>query len=1152
MKRNYAKLLLAAAAFVGLGLQQAWADKVATSTAEAPKWFRIFTPNRENLTVTSYGLGNAVRHTKTFESPYSMGQLWRFEAGSAEGKYKIVSMNGDYISPSSLDNNSPKRFITVASGAGEWEIKAISGKDDLYTIVSGGNQFNTSQDAPNYNLYNWGSGSNTTDPGCQYRFNEVTLSDLEVAQCEAQNWLTTTTEGNNPGEYTTESRTTLSNAIKSATDKEALDKAVEAYKASMVNVQAGKTYYIMSNLSKDYCQGKYIYSAGSEAQPKWGDKLVSAAYGWTFESAGDEGKFYVKNYATKEYIEPNNGNSTTGATITKKTASTKYTVKSLGQGVFNIIPDGKDPLHAQQVDAVLVTWAGGIGSASAWKLIEISDDELKAAPSVESINVQPGTQTYAPGKTDQVLLTFVTNVTGFNGNVTGKGVKLNLGATNFADLKNLKVYTSKNNLFISKDKRDATVVGTLPTAESNEVTIPFSNDLAMASGQMRFYVTADIAENAKVGNKVDAALVAFNYGDNEAFNSTQNGNPEGTAVIYKVQSVPYMPYDEGSAYWRIPSMVILRHQKDASKNGRVVTMADNRFNHGGDLPNHIDVYERHSDDNGNTWSNHKLVVGTDEHHKLVAGKNGGHTGFGDVTMVETANGKIIALMVGGQGYFSSTNEDQNRIVPLIITSDDAGETWSEPRVLTDELYKNTTYNEGNVIGSFAGSGRGLLLQRQKDAKRNGRVMFAMSHRFESKAIHEYIIYSDDEGATWQFSKNSAYSGGDESKLVETADGTVMISVRQSGQRGYNTSNDGGVTWGTQAKWADINGNACNGDILYVNKQVMLHSYINNGSRKNVTIKASFDQGKTWSNPFVVCAPSSCYSTMDVTKDGDIAIFYEDNACTQGYALNYAVLPTSFIYEGDLAQKALDAAVANANKAIEGAEAYEVISEAKAGQYAKAELDNLKALIEKAGNTTGMTDDDKYALSTEIENTLKATLATACTVDGYSNLTTFTISSFETSKYIGKDATATDADDYEWQIAPSTTTAGLVYIKGKDEANYLNRNGNTLTASKNAQAWAIQKGDGAYWHLKSTVNGSSYLVINVNEHTFNYWNVTAGNATWSTKFVLTAKGEVTAIDAATVVTPAAQAEVRYYDLQGRRVLNPTKGIFITNTGKKVIK
>lgn len=77
-----------------------------------------------------------------------------------------------------------------------------------------------------------------------------------------------------------------------------------------------------------------------------------------------------------------------------------------------------------------------------------------------------------------------------------------------------------------------------------------------------------------------------------------------------------------------------------------------------------------------------------------------------------------------------------------------------------------------------------------------------------------------------------------------------------------------------------------------------------------------------------------------------------------------------------------------------------------------------------------------------------------------------------------------------------------------------------------------------------------MVVNLTNGTFNYWKETAGNATWSTKFVLNAVGTITAIDGVDVVTPAEPT--RYYDLQGRRVMNPTKGIFITNTGRKVIK
>lgn len=383
----------------------------------------------------------------------------------------------------------------------------------------------------------------------------------------------------------------------------------------------------------------------------------------------------------------------------------------------------------------------------------------------------------------------------------------------------------------------------------------------------------------------------------------------------------------------------------------------------------------------------------------------------------------------------------------------------------------------------------------------------------------------------------------------------MISVRQSGQRGYNTSTDGGVTWGKQAKWADIDGNACNGDILYVNKHVMLHSYPNNGSRKNVTIKASFDGGKSWSNPYVVCAPSSCYSTMDVTKDGDIAIFYEDNACSTGFVLNYVVLPTSFIYEGNLSQNAFKSVQASAQVILDKGAGYETIEMAKAGEFSKASVDALKSLLPTAEELAKMSDDEIDALCPQVEAAIAAALSTTCIVDGQSNETTYTISTFENinstaPKYIEKNATAVDNTTYEWRLVPSATTPGQVYIQGKNETNYLTRSGNTLVATATPQPWNIVKGDGQYWHFKSTVNSSSYLVVNLTNGTFNYWGNTAGNATWSTKFVLNAVGTITAIDGVDVVTPAEPT--RYYDLQGRRVMNPTKGIFITNTGRKVIK
>jgi sialidase-1 len=1152
MKRNYSKGLLATLAFLGCGVaQQAWADKVVTSTAEHPLWFRILA-ERGNRYLTDNGTG--AKFTGTTSTSPTDNMLWRFE-NNGDGTFSIVSKSGNYIDPAHVEvlTNAAKdkAFVAVTTHPSSgWTATEIANKADYYIVNSGTTQLHQSNLSGNA-IISYGGGSTTNDEGCRFTFTDITRATITSdSKKTAYDELASYNVGNQPGAYSYEAYNAYLQVILSSTSTDAeVTAAKTTFLASKINtVQAGKTYYIISGPSVPYCQGKYVYCNESEGWPLWGNKQLSSAYGWTFVDAG-EGKFYLQNYKTKEYIEPTTEGYGQNGTRTSKTAKTKYTVTSLGEGAFNIIPEGKNPLHAQQDNSCLVTWAGGLNTASAWHLQEVPEAD-KTTPALFGATAYPGTQTYAPGQQGQVLIKFVANATiGWTSDAfTANSVTLDLGATNAADLENIQVFTSKNDDFIINGQRNATLVGKTETVTSNTVKVDFTAGVPVTA-TTTFYVTADIKSDATVGNKFDVAITGLTYNTDKTATIT-SGNPEGQGVIYKVQSAPFQPYDLGSHYWRIPAMVVLHHQKgeNASKNGRVVTMADNRFNHNGDLPNHIDVYERHSDDNGATWSTHKMVVGTDADHALV----GGNHGFGDVSLVECASGKIVAIMVGGPGYFQST--PSNPIVPTIITSTDGGDTWSTPRTLTDELY-NTTYNEGAVQGSFAGSGRGLMLQRQKDKQLNGRIMFAMSHRFANNNVQEYIIYSDDEGNTWKFSTQSAYSGGDESKLVELADGTVMISVRQNGQRGYNKSTDGGVTWGTQAKWADINGNACNGDILYVNKHVMLHSYPNDGKRKNVTIKASFDGGKSWSSPYVVCAPSSCYSTMDVTKDGDIAIFYEDNACSTGFVLNYVVLPTSFIYKGNLSQEAFKSVQASAQVILDKGAGYETIETAKAGEFSKASVDALKALLPTAEKLAKMSDDEIDALCPQVEAAIAAVLSTTCIVDGQSNETTYTISSFENidnaaPKYMLKNATAGVAADCEWSLVPSTTTIGQVYIQEKGETNYLNRSGNTLVATATPQPWNIVKGDGQYWHFKSTVSGSTYLAINKSGGAFNYINQKNDYNTWSTKFVLNAVGTITAIDGVNVVTPAEPT--RYYDLQGRRVMNPTKGIFITNTGRKVIK
>ena len=94
-----------------------------------------------------------------------------------------------------------------------------------------------------------------------------------------------------------------------------------------------------------------------------------------------------------------------------------------------------------------------------------------------------------------------------------------------------------------------------------------------------------------------------------------------------------------------------------------------------------------------------------------------------------------------------------------------------------------------------------------------KIMFAAAMKLKgSNRLDNFVVYSDDNGESWKVSK-MAYQGGDEAKLMELVNGDVLISVRQSGARGYNRSSSGGVSWGVQGRWESMTTNACNGDMV---------------------------------------------------------------------------------------------------------------------------------------------------------------------------------------------------------------------------------------------------------------------------------------------------------------------------------------------------
>ena len=347
--------------------------------------------------------------------------------------------------------------------------------------------------------------------------------------------------------------------------------------------------------------------------------------------------------------------------------------------------------------------------------------------------------------------------------------------------------------------------------------------------------------------------------------------PEEDSIVYYEQCL-YRPGDYGSTNWRIPAICCLN-------DGTLLAVCDKRKYNESDLPEDIDIVVRRSTDNGRTWSE----------PLTIAEGTGRKQGFGDAALVECENGDVVCVFVGGNGLFASSQADPIR--SYVCRSSDKGLSWSEPEDITFQLWGDQATRPmcRNYRASFFGSGNGLRLTRGEHA---GRIMFAATMvRKNSNVADNFVVYSDDNGMTWKVSQR-AYEGGDEAKLMELVDGRVLISVRQTGARGYNYSSNGGLAWGTQGRWECMKSNACNGDMLRLaatdrgdSCNILLHSIPNSMERRDVSIYVSYDEGQTWQDPVLLFDGPSVYSSMTLLKNGSVGVLLEENpngACELWY------------------------------------------------------------------------------------------------------------------------------------------------------------------------------------------------------------------------------------------------------------------------------
>ena len=646
--------------------------------------------------------------------------------------------------------------------------------------------------------------------------------------------------------------------------------------------------------------------------------------------------------------------------------------------------------------------------------------------------------------------------------------------------------------------------------------------------------------------------------------------------------------------YRIPGI-------STASNGRLITAAA-RLVCGTD-PGYgqVDVVCRTSDDHGKTWSDMiDVAVGTGRTSATV---NYFDTAFGDPAIVadRTSDEVLIIAVAGCTVYGNGNTTRQNPNMIATILSKDNGETWEEPINVTEDIY--SLFDAGNPIQSaFVGGGK-VFQSRIVKKDKYYRLYAAMCARPNGNRV----VYSDDFGKTWQALGGAnalPAPGGDEPKCEELSDGRVILSSRVGGGRIYNIytySNTltGEGEWSTSVKSTFAGsgltpgGNSTNGEILVVPVQrnsdgkemyLVLQSLPTGGGRTNVGIfykelteLADFNTvanfATDWNGFFQVSNTSSAYSSMDLQADDRIGFIYEETLTGFGKRDN----PVSTSFPTGSGQHNFDG-FDNIYVAYD----LEYITN---GAYSVKRSVDQRAFVREYFNAladeAGMSAKDKEALAVALaalsEKPTPAELDAVYAVfagqkpadkwDG--KVLTFTNvqqSGAERVLYINNnvlDVTTSSADEVgaAAQFLCKKEASGKysffneaaqLYMIWRAGGNYGYNNNSGTLATYNATYcdWSINQASVAdrYYIVSKRANGNDGSIILMASGVFDAWSGSEGySANYSNHFRIDAVDAETGVDEVKAENGTVKA---IYDLQGRKVETPSKGIYIID-GKKVL-
>lgn len=324
--------------------------------------------------------------------------------------------------------------------------------------------------------------------------------------------------------------------------------------------------------------------------------------------------------------------------------------------------------------------------------------------------------------------------------------------------------------------------------------------------------------------------------------------------------------EAGYALYRIPGIVV-------TARGSVLVYAEARKGGAGDW-GEIDLVLRRGADGGREWGpvvHLPKVDGPVAKNPAAVAKKLGKPG--EITY----NNPVAVADRAGAVHFLFCVEYARC---FYMRSDDDGRTFSKPVEVTGVFEEFRREYDWKVIAT--GPGHGIEL-------RTGRLVVPVwlstgtgGHAHRPSAVS--VIVSDDAGATWRRGALAAVHSAElanpgETCAAELSDGRVMLNVRHetpSRGRAVVLGPDGAGGWAKPAFDDALFEPVCMAGLVRVPGGALVFSNPDSGSRerRNLTVRLSEDDGRTWRVKRVLEPGPSAYSDLAAAPGGGVLCFYE--------------------------------------------------------------------------------------------------------------------------------------------------------------------------------------------------------------------------------------------------------------------------------------